>query len=144
MEKNKINTMFDKFLVTMLASEATDEDEVIEQPEQPKLVEAPAGGWSNEYDKYMFGIVNKIIEDYGLERETATEIVMGAAGVLADRKHLLPLPKGSVAAEVTTKWVEAAQKIDFSKHVIGITDKMVKEAVKEADSDADDKDDTND
>jgi hypothetical protein len=143
MEKSKINTMFDKFLVQLLASEATEEDEVIEQPEQPKLVEAPATGWTSKYDEYMFGLVNKIIEDYGLEQEVATEIVQGVAGVLVGRKHLPAMPKGSATVESLAAWVEAAEKIGFAKHVIGITDKMVQEAVKETDPDDGD-DDSND
>lgn len=143
MDKSKVTVMFDRFLVQMLAVEAIDEEEV-EQPQAPAKAEPPAGGWTNKYDEYMFGIVNKVIEDYGLERETAHEIVMGVAGVMVDRKHLPVLPKGSMAKESVEAWVVAAEKIEFAKHVIGLTDKMMQETVKEIADEPDDKDENDD
>jgi hypothetical protein len=144
MDKSKINVMFGKFLVDLLAAEATEDEGDIEQLEQPKLVEAPTGGWTNEYDRYMFGIVNKIIEDYGMERETAQEIVLSVAGVMAERKHLPVVPKGASDDEKVTAWLAAAEKIEFAKHVIGMTDKMMQEVVKEVADEPDDKDENDD
>lgn len=138
MDKSKISTMFDKFLVQLLAAEAIDDEEDVEGVEQPKLFEAPDGGWKNKYDEYMFNLANQIMTDYGLDREATMEVVLGVAGVLVERKHLPAIPKGQVEAEIVTKWVEAAEKIGFAKHVLGMTDKIMREAVKEVgDTDTD-------
>jgi hypothetical protein len=143
MDKHKIGSMFNKFLVDLFLDEMVEEElaeqEVVEAQadlDEPELFEEPEEGWDNPYDDFMFSLANHIMEEYGFGRETAMECILTPAALFVERKHLPPLPKGEVEEETLAKWVEAAESINFDEHVIGIVDRLMTEAVAEVQAEA--------
>lgn len=140
MDKNKVGSMFNGFLLDLLSTEAVEDEAVeaaLEETEfVPELFEEPEDGWS-PYDAFMFGLANKVMEDYGLDRESAVEIVLGLANGLAEKKHLLPVPKGEVEVEDLEKWVKAAEKQNFEAVVLGVVEKVMADAIEDTKDDTD-------
>lgn len=134
MDRGKIGTMFRKFLLELLADEVAESDEVVEdltaEPPKGDLIEAPKEGWPSKYDEYMFGLTNEVIEAYGLDHESATELVIGTAGALAEKKCLLALPKAGEEAteEDLQKWVATAESVGLQKIVMNVAEAIMKEA----------------
>ncbi len=134
MDRGKISTMFGKFLLGLLADEVAEADEVVEdltaEPPRGELVEAPKDGWPNKYDEYMFGMTNGVIESYGLDQESAAELVMGTAGALAEKKCLPAIPKAGeeVTEEDLQKWVATAESVGLQKIVMDVAEAVMKEA----------------
>ena len=147
MDRTKIGTMFNKFLLGLLADEVAESDQVAEdlavEPPVAELYEAPADGWPNKYDEYMFGIANEVIGNYGLDKESATELVLGTAGALAEKKCLLPLPKmgAETSEEDLQKWVATAESVGFQKLIIDVTEAVMKAAVEEVANEPDEVED---
>jgi len=138
MDKQKIGSMFNRFLADLLITEMVEEEErseaiqkdLEESEDKPELFEAPEEGW-NTYDDFMFSLANQIMEDYGFDRESAMECILAPAAIFIEKKHLPPLPKGQVEEEELAKWVKEAESCSFAENVLSIVDRMVTEAVAE-------------
>jgi len=143
MDRTKIRTMFGKFLLGLLADEVAESDQVVEdltaEEPTPELYEAPEGGWPSKYDEYMFGVTNHIIKEYGLDKESATELVLGTAGALAERKCLPAVMQAGDehTAEEFHDWVAKAESLGFQKVVIDVAERIMKEAIEEIASEPD-------
>jgi len=138
MDKQKISSMFDKFLVNLFLDEmaedeaAKEELEAIErQIETPQLFEEPEEGWTNNYDGYMFGLANHLMEEYGLDQEAVMGCIMDTAQLFIEKKALPALPKGEVEVEDLDKWVQAAEAIQLDEAVVEVVDRLMVDAVAE-------------
>jgi len=135
MDRGKISTMFNKFLLGLLADEVAEADEIAEDlaadPPASELIEEPEDGWPNKYDEYMFGMTNEVIDAYGLDQESATELVLGTASALAEKKCLPALPKAGeeVSEEDLQKWVATAESVGLQRIVMTVADAVMREAV---------------
>lgn len=135
MDKKKIGVMFDGFLLDLLSTEVVEDEEVEEalaetESDDPELFEEPEDGW-NVYDKYMFRLANRVMEEYGLSRESTMEAILGCASMLADKKHVPATPKGEVEVEDLHAWVKAAEEIRFENLIIGIVESVMADAIEE-------------
>lgn len=141
MDRVKIETHFNRFLLALLADEITESDQIIEdvmqKPPSMPLIEAPEDGHKSRYDEYMFRLANEVIEKYGFDQESAVELVLGIAGGLAERKCLPEMPKPGDAVEVETLegWVAKAESIGFQTIVIEVAERIMKEAIQETEKD---------
>lgn len=138
MDKQKISSMFNQFLVNlfldeMAADEAEQEEmEAIEREiGAPELFEEPEDGWTNPYDEFMFGLANHIMEEYGIDRETTMGCILETANVFVEKKHLPAIPKGEVEVEDLEKWVQVAEAIKLDEAIIEVVDRVMVEAVAE-------------
>lgn len=143
MDKQKISSMFNQFLVNlfldeMAADEAEREEmEAIEREigTPPELFEEPEGGWTNPYDEFMFGLANHLMEEYGLGRETVMECILATSSIFVEKQHLPAIPKGEVELEDLRRWVEVAETIKLDEAIIEVVDRVMVDAVAEEMSD---------
>ena len=85
-------------------------------------------------------LTNEVIEAYGLDQASATELVLGPAGMLAEKKCLHPIPKGGTefSEEDLQKWVATAESVGLQKIVMDVAEAVMKEAVEAVADDPDD------